>query len=393
MLRRLRANPSKLGLRQPLEGLKHALLLSSQPSLIQAINLESVPRDDVLRVYKWLEESGDRISQLGGIERGLAYLDLIPELESSLINIIQYFLDDDPNNVASRPTLLSSLIVMVEGEVARTGIAKGRPPFWRRLATIAHASALEREFIAIGMPSSEFNEWVMQSRGQLFYLQTYIDLRSEPRWLPDFVLPGQLKAECIGRIAFAAHQNAEKIQTPELKALLFAKEPRSVQGQLSVPFSAMPGPLEGGLEASVVMPSDFELELGAELDTVELTPKTFAKLVNSALFFQISPQLAELAAKALRSARYQIRQIGPQDQAFSLLGGLATVAAVTGSSELADDVRNLARVIRGRPSIDIAPEDLMRIAMVAAAGYREIDKWCNYVGDCLTELAFQDMTL
>jgi hypothetical protein len=173
----------------------------------------------VLRVYRWLEESGDRISQLGGIERGLAYLDSIPNLESDLINLIQYFLDDDPNNVAGRLTLLSSLIVLVEGEVARAGIAKGRPPFWRRLATIAHASVLEREFNVIGMPSSEFIEWAMQSRGQLFYLQTYIDLRTEPRWLPDFALPGQLKAECIGRIAFAAHQNSAKIQTPPLKAL------------------------------------------------------------------------------------------------------------------------------------------------------------------------------
>jgi hypothetical protein len=34
----------------------------------------------------------------------------------------------------------------------------------------------------------------------------------------------------------------------------------------------------------------------------------------------------------------------------------------------------------------------MRIAMVAAAGYRDKDKWCRHVGDCLTELAFQDMT-
>jgi hypothetical protein len=81
-----------------------------------------------------------------------------------------------------------------------------------------------------------------------------------------------------------------------------------------------------------------------------------------------------------------------ENDAFSLLSGLATVAAVTRSTELADEVRILARVLRRRPGVDIAPEDALRIAMIAAASHRDKASWCKFVGEWLTELAYEDMS-
>src|SRR5271165_1225677 len=121
---------------------------------------------------------------------------------------------------------------MVEGEIARIGIARQRPPFWRRLATIAHASVLEREMVAVSEPTSDFIEWAMESRGQVFYMRSFVDLRTEPRWLPDFVSPPQLKSEFIGRIAAAAQVNLAKVQTAELKALVSGSGDSSLQSQV-----------------------------------------------------------------------------------------------------------------------------------------------------------------
>ena len=149
---------------QPVDGLKRVFLLSAHCSLVLAIELKDIPRDVVLQFYSWLVESGDRMSQLGGIELGFAHLDMIPDLEGILIELLRSFLADEPENPVGRPALLSSLIVMVEGEVARTGIARHRPPFWRRLATIAHASALERKIIATSVSLSEFSNWASSSQ-------------------------------------------------------------------------------------------------------------------------------------------------------------------------------------------------------------------------------------
>jgi hypothetical protein len=373
------------------EGLQFALLMSSHGSISQVVDLGKVNREDVVRLFQWLEKGGDPLSQLGGIELGLLHLETYPELEPYLLGMTQALLADDPDDKEGRLSLLSSLIVLVDGELARIGLLRTRPPFWRRLAAITQAALIQRQMIAAGTPPRTFHDWAIQGRGQLFYLQTLADLRTEPRWMPDFVLPNQLKAEFLGRIASAAQACKAKIQTAELKKALLGKGPGGVQSQMQFPFPFLPGPLEGGTESMSQMPTEFETDLRRELEADTLTPKSFATLVNSALIFRIGPTLAQLAAQALRRVKYQLREVGPQNEAFSLLSGLATVAAVTRSSELAEEVRILARVVRRRAGIDIEAVNAMRIGLIAAASNRDSGKWCRFVGDWITELAFEDI--
>jgi hypothetical protein len=35
----------------------------------------------------------------------------------------------------------------------------------------------------------------------------------------------------------------------------------------------------------------------------------------------------------------------------------------------------------------------MRIALVAAAAHADVAKWCKYVGECMTEFAFENMNI
>jgi len=160
-----------------MEGLKDAFLLSSHAWASHALPLRSVPRERVLEFYRWLEIGGDRISQLGAIESGLANLDVFPELETCIAKLVTLFLSDQPADNDGRLNLLCSLIVLVEGELARTGIFRQQSPYWRRLASIAHASVLERAIISVNMLPSDFTTWAMQNRGELYYLQTFLDRR------------------------------------------------------------------------------------------------------------------------------------------------------------------------------------------------------------------------
>jgi len=113
--------------------------------------------------------------------------------------------------------------------------------------------------------------------------------------------------------------------------------------------------------------------------------------VNSALIFRIDQNLAELAAQALRRVKYQLREDGNEDHICSLLSGLATVAAVTRSPDLASEVRILTRVVRRRGQAKIAADDAMRIGLIAAASNSALGDWCKFLGDWLTEHAFEDL--
>ncbi len=373
------------------KGLRSVFVLSSHQMISQIIDLTAVPREEVVRTYEWLANHGDRISQVGAIECGLQHFDSVPEIEPWLAAMIQVIGADDPEDPAGRLKLLSGLVVLVDGEISRRSIARQRPPFWRRLASIAHAALIEREALDAELAPTVFSEWALESGGAHYYMQSLVDLRQEPRWFPDGMTPKQLQAEMLGRIRNAAERYRKNVRSGELTSLLWG-EGSAVQSRKIIPYAFLPGPLEGGSAAVIEMPDKYESSIRVSLQTEELTPESFSELVNMSLLYRTSPQLSELAAQGLSRVGYQLRRVSGNDDLFSLLNGLAVVSAVTRSVALANEVRNLCRVARRRADCGLSLEGVARVAVVAAAANSDLAAWSETVGDWLNELAFEDMT-
>ncbi len=373
---------------RPYDGFLLALLLSSHSLIPCAINVDQINNDDLIKSYKWLQEYGDRVSQVGAVEVGLSILDKRPEIEPFIENIIEQIRDDSTDD-NGRLKLLSALIVLVEGELSRTKILREKPPFWRRLASIAQASLIERCIIGLDMDTADFSKWAMQSRGQQFYIQTMCDLRQEPRWHPDFVSSIQLKAEFVGRIANAAQLNATKLESSSLKNLLLNEGPQSIRSQLKFPYPFLPGPLEGAVESQNVPPEEVVREIEERLSKEVIQLESFIALVNSALIFRIDSHHAQFATMALRSAKHQIKQSNDKELLSSVLRGIATVAAVTRSVALSEEFIILIRRCRLEPGRGVSVEDALWFGLIAAAAHSDLTGWCQFVGDWITELAFQ----
>lgn len=375
------------------EGLRTALLLASHSGVADLVDVGAFPRSVVLDTFSWVAVSGDRVSQVGAIECGLRLLGEWPELEPSLLAMTRELVEDDPANPAGRLQLTSGLVALVEGELSRRRIAVGRRPFWRRLTSIAHASVVEREVVRSGLDAASVAKWALNSSGGLFYLQTLVDLRQEPRWFPDFLSAEQLQAEWLGRVLNAAERFRDRIPDGELSDVLWGQHPGSVKSRLPIPEAFLPGPLEGGLEAMAELPKDLDSEIRSSLEAQELRPASFFGLLNAALIVRLSPELSEVAAEGLRRVGYALRNVGANDDPFPLLNGLAKVAAVTRSRELAAEVRVLARASRRRHGSRLSPEAMSRIGLAAAAASGDEIVWSTFLGEWLTELAFLEMTL
>lgn len=147
--------------------------------------------------------------------------------------------------------------------------------------------------------------------------------------------------------------------------------------------------MEGGIESQNEVPAEVQKSIEEQLSAEVLEPTSFAALVNSALFFRIDSNHAQIAAKALRSVKYQIKKGDKSELIFSVLRGLANVAAVTRSGELAEEIRILARKCRQDAGRALSTEESMWIGLIAAAAYSEMPKWCEFVGEWVTELTFQ----
>lgn len=388
----LTAHVAELIAWKTIEGVKLALLLSAHSLIPPQINLDRASSAELQTIFEDLEENGDRLSQLGAIELGLSILDRHPQLEAAIIGMIEQIRDDDAEAANSRFRLLSALAVLVDGEVSQAKILAGKPPFWRRLATIAQASLIERCVCSFPVDIGRFTEWAHSGRGQQFYLQTLCDLRLEPKWIPDFISPVQMKAEFIGRIASAAQQNRSKINSQAIEDLTLAEEEGSIRCQMHFPMPFFPGPLEGGITPETPLPPELASSIDEALSKESIDWKSFVGLINSALIFKLDPKFADQAVQALQRAKHYLKQGAEKGSLFHLFSGLASVAAVIRSPQLAQELRVLIRRTKAAGAIDVTADNLFRIGMIAAAAHAELDEWCGYVGEWTTELAYSDLS-
>jgi hypothetical protein len=374
------------------DGFLCGLYLSSHSMFTVEINVEHLGDADLIRAYDFLTKHGDRLSQLGAIEVGFRILPLRPDIEPFLIRLIEQIRDDDVNEPNSGFKLLSALFVLVDGELSKTRLLIAEPPFYRRLAALSQASLIQRQIAMIGIDNKSFCEWAINNRGEQFYMQTLADMRLEPRWDPEFVEASQIKAEFFGRIMIAAKEYEDNIKNSILNDLIFNNKTDSLSALVEYPCPYLPGPLEGAEDSPNNLPSEISEVIEKQLVGNEVGPTSFIALVNSALVFRIDDEQAELAAKTLKLARHRLPKLESRAQLSAILNGLATVAAITRNLALADELRVLVRTYMHDSEYILPLEEVIKIALVAAASRADLDDWKEFVGDWLTELAFSNLT-
>ena len=375
---------------QPYEGFLFSLFLSSHTLLTDEINVDQLNSEDLVRAFDFLDKHGDRISQLGAIEVGLRVLPSRPEIEQALILLIEQIRDDDVDEKASGFKLLSALFCLVDGELSRTRLFSSEPPFYRRLAALSQAALIHHQLVSLSVDIDQFSEWAFSNCGG-FYLQSLVDMRSEPRWDPDFVMASHMKADFFGRILNAAKKHEQNITGSQIYDLVFGDEAGSLQPFSDFLETWFPGPLEGIEYTQSVLPPKFAEAIETQLGVEEVGPSSFTALVNFALVYRIDADQAELAVTALKRADHRIPNIENRQQLVAMLDGLAKVAAVSRSLTLADELQILVHRYRHDAEYALSLQEVIRICLVVAASRSELSEWTEFVGDWLTELAFSDL--
>ena len=373
---------------RPFEGYQLSLLLASQPHLGAALGAIEVETCELARVYDWLTTEGDVLSRAAAIEAGLLRVQAAPALKEPLSRLINALIATYGETQPDPYSLLSSIIVAVCGEIAHTRVLASRPPYWRRLTAIAQSVLIARCVTASRIDATAFANWAMSARGEIFLLQCFVDLRLEPRWLPELILPDQLKHELGGRILAAANMRATFVKEAGWNTLLLDDTNGSLRKQLNISRAFLPGPLEGGMSPQLDVPPTHLAEMRSDLSQPAVTAASFSGLVSGSLLFRIPSELADMAADAIARADYRLECIGDTPLVPYLLG-LASVASVFRNHRLADSLFILLRKYRQFYPQELSVEDSFRVAMVACASRVELSEWCNIVGNCMTDLAFR----
>lgn len=124
----------------------------------------------------------------------------------------------------------------------------------------------------------------------------------------------------------------------------------------------------------------------AQLNSEEVGPTSFVALVNSALIFRLDTNHAELAAEALKLGRHRLANIealGCPEWIGKGCGGGKRAGACGRASNPCTQIQPRYRIclVHRRVSMDLP---------LAATSRADINEWREYVGDWLTEFAFDD---
>ena len=233
---------------RPLDGFLFSLLLSSHAALTAEISVVLPENEEVVRAYSFLEGLGDRISQLGAIEVGLRVLPEVPEIEPFLVGLIEQIRDENVDETNSRFKLLSTLFWLVDGELSRTRLFSEHPPFYRRLASLSQSALICRQLVNLGVEIESFCDWVVDQQivNHVYcYLQSLVDTRLEPRWIPEFATASLMRGEFVCRIMDTALDCNEALKNVKLYDLILGPDTDSIWSHTRFTHAQIVGPLEG----------------------------------------------------------------------------------------------------------------------------------------------------
>ena len=380
----------KLSEWRPYEGFLFSFLLSSHPALANEIQTDHLDDDNLIRAFEFLENRGDRISQIGAIEVGLRILPSKPDIEPYLIRLIRQIVYDDADGEASGFKLLSALFFFVDGELSRMGLLSSKPPFYRRLAALSQASMIHRQLVNSNIDIELLCENLFRDSWTRHYIQSLVDMRVEPGWNPVFDTAENIRANFLYRIITTPQKHKSETKDGNgLYEIIFGTETTSVLSSVNPYFFSYLNPLDGTGVPRQEVPAAVSSAIEKQISMDQVSQSSFAALVNSAYLFHLGSDHAELASKALRSCGYRISNLESREQLATLLNGLAMVAAVTGSRTLADELRILVQGYRKDVNYKVPVGEELLLCLTAAANRNDLDEWKEFVGSWITEMSFE----
>jgi hypothetical protein len=372
-----------------IKGFRQSLLLCSHARISSYLQLDDIDRDDLINTFKWLVERGDPISCTGAIEAAIGSVSTFPELEPYIEQIVRTLIVK-PEMENDRYMLFEALFSMLSGDLARTHTLNEMPPFYRRQAAISQASLVIRVIADSRVEVEGLVGWIKGADyAETSFLQGLIDLRREPRWLPEYGMAPQLRAEVIGRLRAAVMQHGDNLGRASLRALMIGSE-SLLERAAAWPYPFLPGPLEGSPNSTIPLPKELLEQVRKSLESSELDANSFVAVINIAHVSGDAAKVSELVVNALHRVNYVVDMNDDESgrSLLSILIGLAVLAASSRSSDLAESIRVLSRVKRRRGSIQNDPEEEIRVVLIAAAAFEDQNDWAKFAGDWIAEIAF-----
>ena len=372
---------------QSRESLSAALVVGADSQLTQRISVEGVRKSDLESVMSWVVRSGDRISQIAALEVGIRIVSRHPWIQEYLISLLEILRTDDCSDENSGFAIQSALFAFVYSELSHRCIMTEVPPFYTRIAALAHSSIIYRCLIRSNVDRVSFCERLRSMFLYKFGIQSLVHMRMDPQTEAVFFSASHLRAQFLSRAVAAGCSLSDTVTLSPLRSLLLGDHADSLRSQIEFPYWFVGG-LWQSLPVQIVgSRSGLASVVWDQLSSEDVSPDSFVALINSAFIGAVEFSHSDLASETLSRGRYRLCGVEGKSELLSVLVGLARVAAHSRNSRLARAVQRICHNYRYDRQFPLSTGDEFEIMLVAGASLAELDEWCEFVGEWLVDLA------
>ena len=375
------------------ERLLGSFYLGSHALAMNSIDIGGEDSEGLLETLSRVLEHGDCLARIGAIEVGLRNLDRVPDVAPCLVELVEGLRTDDVQQADSFISAFWTLFQFVDGQLSRRRLFVSVPVYYRRLVALGQAAVIQR-----GMPglsaSEDFRAWALSQSLWWCRVQSWVDKRTHPEWDWRYGAPMQVKAWLVGRVQNATRAREGMVaRYPDVGRAVGELSGSVHTNGIAERFQiAVPSLIETGEHAVGAMPAGIRAEVEGWFGQEELEARGLLSLVVYGKIYRVEKRTVDRAVKALVCANGQIAGIGDAEEMAVLVGGLAHVAAMCRSEDLAREVGKLVDVYGGEGEVRLGPVEAVEALVIAGASCGGLTEWTREVGEGLVRIAFGELT-
>ena len=375
-----------------LEKCKLALTICGHGQITKVSKVSKMDADILLALIEWAISSNTPLVQIAMLEVGIPLVNEHIQLLGKLTNLLSTFLKNDLDLESGPYSILSNLMIGIDGYVSQAKPWPKTTLFYRRLTISTYASYLQSNLQSADFYLAGFAESISNHKSHYSLLMSILDMRTTPRLTAEQLSPNSLFSDHLGRLQNVAGKLLDSLPDSELKSLLIDQRDDGLQRILRRPGSFIPGYLEGSDHPLTALPDELDSAIEDQLNLSPTSARSFIALLNVKEVFEIPDKYLDKVVSNLESVKYFMGGFEKDYEIWTLFSGLA----VLGSEQSRKDIILALEPLLRRQSTNIANNlhkvQASRIALMSLAAFEDRKEGYSWYAKFVEFLAFSEMS-
>lgn len=374
------------------ERAKKALTVCGTPEISHAVAELIEGQLDAAAVLEWVAAQNAPALHVAALEVFLPRYVSDRSLEEPLSHLLQRILEAQPKDEASAYRFYLDIVIAVSGHLAYSQGLAETSRFYRTLFSLTQATLIQSRLVPDQIDWVALGHAMRDDKGYAYAMRSLFDLSTTPEWNIKYLSPEIVYQGHLRRVRVAALGIVDALQGSKLGSCLLDKGENTLSSKLLFPMAYVPGPLEGESGVRGTQPDDLRTAIIGQLGERPVTHANFTGLINASLAFAVSAEQVKAAKDALNAARVGLTDVTDERRLWSVLDGLAEIAARSADEALASEVMRLCAHFASGTQGALGYANALSIGLTASAAFENEKARFQKLGHLAEVFTFSELS-